>query len=153
MMEHSELKFKHYLNSQKLKYTPERQKIFHEIFNASGHFDADELYFRLQSQNRRVSRATVYRTLDLLVRLGLVRKVCLGDRSSIYENIINWQRHGHLVCLSCGRIQEFVIPELNEALEKVCEEKHFTAQNRCLQISGYCENCQDKSLKLVFERK
>lgn len=146
MMEEAEVHFKDYLSTQKLKYTPERRKIFHEIFNSTDHFDAEELFIRLQTQNKSVSRATVYRTLDLLVKLGLVRKVCLGDKSSLYESIVNWKRHGHLVCLSCGKIQEFTIPRIDQAFEKVCREFNFLAQNRCVQISGYCERCKSESI-------
>ena len=145
-MEQTEQSFRRYLSQQNLKYTPERRKIFKEIFDAQDHFDAEELFVRLRGHQEKVSRATVYRTLELLVKLGLVRKVCLGDRSSLYENNVNWQRHGHLICIECGKIQEFNAPAMEELFEKTCKKYGFFAQNRCIQISGYCEDCKKRSI-------
>ncbi len=144
--EEAELKFRKYLASQKLRYTPERRKIVRAVFSARDHFQADELYMRLKAHNQRVSRATVYRTLDLLVKLGFVQKVCVGDRSSIYQSALNGRRFGHLICLVCGKIQKFELPEIENSVEKVCREFHFVSQNGSVQISGYCETCRNESL-------
>lgn len=146
-MDEYEVRFKEYLAQHNLKYTPERRRIFHEIFSARDHFDADELFMRLRAHNRRVSRATVYRTLDLLVKLGLVRKVCLGDRSSLYENVFHWKRHGHFVCVACGKVQEFQLSGIDERLEAICQEHNFRAKNRCIQISGFCSECQTNGVE------
>lgn len=141
-----EVEFKRYLSARKLKYTPERRKIFKEIFQSNEHFDADQLFGRLKAHDNRVSRATVYRTLDLLLRLGLVTRVCLGEKSALYVNADHWTRHGHLVCISCGRIQEFPVATMEKSLEDACCQHNFSAKSRCIQISGYCEDCTNKSL-------
>lgn len=145
MIEKAESKFREYLSSQSLKYTPERRKIFREIADSREHFAADELYMKLKTHNRRVSRATVYRTLDLLVKLGLVRKVCMGVRSSVYENVLKWKRHGHLVCIKCGKLEEFSLDELESTFSGVCDEFDFEPNNRCVQIFGTCHNCKSNS--------
>ncbi|MFQ5707285.1 MAG: Fur family transcriptional regulator [bacterium] len=141
-MEHVEQQFKEYLAANKLKYTPERRKIFNEVFSSRDRFDADELFVRLRSHSKRVSRATVYRTLDLLIKLGLVRRVCLGDRSALFENVFSWKQHGNLICKACGKIQEFKIKEIEERLEAVCKQNAFEAQSSCIQIFGYCSQCK-----------
>jgi Fur family ferric uptake transcriptional regulator len=145
-MEKPEQQFRKYLASQKLKYTPERRKIFGEILSAKNHFDADELFVRVNDNNtKRVSRATVYRTLDLLVKLGIIRKICLGDTSSLYENIVDVKKHGHLVCLSCRKIIKFELGKIESILGEACNDNQFSPQNRCIQVSGYCEDCLEKS--------
>jgi Fur family ferric uptake transcriptional regulator len=143
-MQEAETKFRRFLAEQKLRYTAERRQIFHEIIRAREHFDADTLLLRLKSKNLPVSRATVYRTLDLLVKLGLLRRTCVGDRSAVYESVVGWARHGHLVCQNCGRVDEFRVPEIDEALDRVCEEAGFDLRNRCLQLFGYCADCRDR---------
>ncbi len=143
-MEEQELKFKKFLSANKLKYTQERKTIFHEIMSTQDHFDAEELLKRLKNKNKTVSRATIYRTLDLLAKLGIIKKVCYGDNASRYWNDIYKNRPGFLVCISCGKIQEFQIPGMEEAIQKVCEESGFQAHNHCMQITGFCQECQKK---------
>lgn len=143
-MKSAERKFRRYLAAQQLRYTAERKQIFEEIIQAQEHFDADALLLKLKSKNLSVSRATVYRTLDLLVKLGLVRKSCVGERSSIYESVLGWVRHGHLVCMNCGRVEEFRVPEIDAALDQICENSGFDLRNRCLQLFGYCADCRDR---------
>ncbi len=145
-MQSAEKKFRRYLAEQNLRYTAERRQIFHEIIRAREHFDADTLLLKIKSKNMSVSRATVYRTLDLLVRLGLLRRTCVGDRSAVYESVVGWARHGHLVCQNCGRVVEFRAPEIDEALDRVCEEAGFDLRNRCLQLFGYCADCRDQAV-------
>ncbi|NIR48865.1 transcriptional repressor [candidate division KSB1 bacterium] len=139
-----ELRFKKYLASQKLKYTPERRRIFKEIIESDKHFAAEELVARLKSQKHRVSRATVYRTLDLLSKLGLVNKVCMGDKPSLYESARSRKRQGRLVCVSCGKIQRFSDSEMNRFLDSVCENFEFRPKSQCIQISGYCQACAEE---------
>lgn len=141
----AEARFRRYLAEQQLRYTAERKEIFHEIIEAQEHFDADSLLLRLRSKNRSISRATVYRTLDLLLKLGLVRKSCVGDRSAVYESVIGWARHGHMVCMNCGRVVEFRVAQIDEALDRVCEESGFDLRNRCVQLFGYCSDCRRRA--------
>ena len=93
-MKQAELAFKSFLSARRLKYTPERRKILEEIFAARDLFDAEQLLRRLKRHNKRVSRATVYRTLELLARLGLVKRVCFSERTSFYENMTNGPHNG-----------------------------------------------------------
>lgn len=133
-----------YLKENNLRATPERLKILDEVMKGSGHFDADELYTRLRTKGVKVSRATVYNTLDVLLECGLISKYRFGENHSRYEKAFGRPRHDHLICLSCGDIIEFVSDRLIKIQEEVCKEKNFKAQNATLQIFGICSKCQKK---------
>ncbi len=145
-MKEVELDFKRYLSSRKLKYTPERQIVLREVLGLTGHFDADGLLLRLKSQRKVVSRATVYRTLDLLVKLGVLRRVCCGDKTSLFENNLAWKPNGHLVCLACGEILQFEVPQqVDKTVHALSKRMSFRPQNRSLEIFGYCDSCYEKA--------
>ena len=131
-----------YLSTNRLRNTPERFKILDEVMKGSGHFDADELHARLRSKGIKVSRATVYNTLDILLQCGLISKYLFGENHSRYEKSFGRPRHDHLICLSCGDIIEFVNEKLSRIQEDVCKENNFRPQNATLQIFGVCEKCQ-----------
>ncbi len=134
--------FVQYLRDNNLKVTKERLMLLEELFNSSGHLDADSLLFQLRNQSKRVSRATIYRTLDLLVQCGLARKSRLGREHYVYEKVTPGKRHDHMVCTSCGRILEFYDTELEDRQRQVCLEHHFLPTFYSLQIQGLCSECQ-----------
>jgi len=135
-------KFANYLKQQGLKWTPEREKIFQEIFATEGHFEAEDLAYRLRKRGTRVSKATVYRTLPLLVKAGLIKEVIHGEKHHHYEHLHGENQHDHLICLKCGKIAEFEEEALRELEEKICKKHHFRPQNVVVEIFGYCKNCQ-----------
>ncbi len=143
----AELAFKEYLASQKLKYTSERREIFKEIMSSDAYFDADDLINRMKTHEKRVSRATVYRTLDLLVRLGILHRLSLGHKTSLYENNLNWKQTGHLVCINCEAVREFKVARtIDEQIWETCGALNFRPQNRSVQVYGLCEACESQSL-------
>lgn len=133
-----------YLKDNNLRATPERFKVLDEVMKGSGHFDADEFYSRLRAKGVEVSRATVYNTLDVLVKCGLIAKYRFGENHSRYEKAFGRPRHDHLICLSCGDIIEFVNEKIGKLQDEVCREKHFKPQNATFQIFGTCSKCQKK---------
>ena len=84
------------------KLTQERTSLVREIFSTHYHFEADELLFKMKQKSVKISRATVYRTLELLVKSGLVRRVHLGEDHYHYEHVRGDSHHDHLVCTACG---------------------------------------------------
>lgn len=130
-----------YLQEKNLRPTKERDAILEEIMHGDGHFDADEFYTRLKNKGLKVSRATVYNTLDLFVDCGLISKYRFGENHSRYERAFGRPRHDHLICLECGDIIEFVSDKMNKIQEEVCGEHRFTLQSSSLQIFGICEKC------------
>lgn len=140
-MENIEL-FHKFLAEKKMKWTPERKAILEEVFASHDHFEADDLLFRLKKKDIRVSRATIYRTLELLVNSQLVRKVSFGEEHTHYEHTYGHKHHDHLVCLKCGSVLEFSNPTIEEIQERVCTDYDFTPDSHCLQIFGYCTKCR-----------
>jgi Fur family ferric uptake transcriptional regulator len=141
-MKRAEKFFVQYLRDNNLKVTKERLMLLEELFGSSGHLDADSLLFQLRSQGKHVSRATIYRTLDLLVQCGLARKSRLGREHYVYEKVTPGKRHDHMVCTGCGKIIEFYDADLDERQRQVCLEHNFRPSFYSLQIQGLCQECQ-----------
>jgi Fur family transcriptional regulator, ferric uptake regulator len=133
---------RHLHSRGKSRATPERASILDEVMQSQGHFDAESLYYRLRSNGVKVSKATVYNTLDLLQECGLVTKYRFADKLSRYEKSFGKPHHHHLICLECGDIVEFVNEKLNRLQEEVCGEKEFTPNSSSVQIFGTCSRCR-----------
>ena len=111
------------LKSEGLRYTDQRQAIWDEIQNSNEHRDAEDIYLKLKERNVKVSRATVYRTIDVLVKNRLVRKMDVGDGRSLYEPRLDDEHHDHMICIDTGNIIEFYNKEL-EDLQDTIAKKH-----------------------------
>lgn len=135
-------RFQSFLQGQGLKVTGERAALVREIFSIHYHFDADELLFKMKEKSVKISRATVYRTLELLVKSGMVRRVHLGEDHYHYEHVTGNSHHDHLICTTCGGVIEFNDPILEARQLEICEKKRFTATFHNLQILGVCDSCR-----------
>lgn len=135
--------FKQTIKNLGLKYTPQREKVFRAILNTKGHFEIEQLVHKIQSKNINVSRATVYRTLDILKELGYVREVIKFKNKTIYEVNLK-EHHDHLICRSCGKIIEFHSDKIEELQDKICKKYKFQPEFHRLEIFGLCEKCQKK---------
>ena len=131
--------FIQYLRENNLKVTQERLALLDEIFATSEHLDADDLLARMKTKHRKVSRATVYRTLDLLVQCGLVRKSRLGREHYFYEKMEPGGGHHHMVCTATGKIIEFWDADLDERLRRICTDHKFRPAFISIQIQGLSE--------------
>lgn len=106
------------LKKEGLRFTEQRKSIWDEITSSDDHREAEDIFLSLRKKNINVSRATVYRTIDVLVKNNLVRKLDIGDAPSKYENKIDSHHHDHMICLETGDIIEFY----NEQLENLQDE-------------------------------
>jgi len=149
LSQRSQKLFIQYLRENNLKVTQERLALLDEIFSTKEHLDADDLLARMKAKKRKVSRATVYRTLDLLVQCGLVRKSRLGSEHYFYEKVQPGKRHDHMVCTHCGKVLEFWDPEIDERQRQICQDHGFRPSFYSIQIQGLCADCQ----KLEQEHK
>ncbi len=140
-----ETRFEAFLRSKKLKLTGERLAILASIFQRESHFDAEALHAQLRTEGGDISRATVYRTLDLLVQSGLVRKNSLGASHANYEAAHGDEHHDHLICLNCNEVVEFYRPDLEELQVGICADHGFKLIHHSLQIFGLCPACKDKA--------
>ncbi len=138
-------KFTDYLTANKCRKTPERYTILDLIYTEPKHFDMDSLYEAMNARNFRVSRATLYNTMQLLLDCKLVLKHQFGRNLSYYERAYNNDFHHHLICTNCGNVQEYKDAELKSAIQgnKI---KRFVPSHYSLYIYGTCSTCV-KNLK------
>lgn len=123
------------------RVTPERLALFREIYSHHSHIDADALLESMQAAGRKISRATLYRNLDLMARYGFVEKRRMGGNRYLYEHVHAGLRHDHLVCSQCGRLVEFVSPGIEAMQREICRAHGFDPDQHTLQIHSLCEDC------------
>ena len=133
--------FLRFLRGRGQRVTSERLALFDEIFSQHGHIDAEELLAGAKSRGLKISRATVYRNLDLLVECGLARKQRLGRNRFLYEHLHGGQQHDHLVCSQCSRVVEFMSPGIAALQAEICRAHGFVPARSTLQITGLCTQC------------
>jgi len=139
----SHSRFRRFLAEHGLRLTTERRRLLEIVLDDARAADADELLARARRAGVSVSRATVYRTLDLLVKSGLVRLAQrpLDGRSARYERVKGSPRHGRLVCLACGRIERLPGDAWKREPDASCTRAGFTPQYHYLEVFGVCRRC------------
>jgi len=139
--------FQAFLQKRGLRRTQERFAVLDAIYDTQEHVDADELYMQLKLQGRRISRATVYNTLNLLLECDLVVRHQFGNNQAKYESAYGYWQHDHLICLDCKAVMEFCDPRMQSIQELVAEIYHFEIKSHALNLYGHCrrEQCVNRS--------
>ncbi len=143
-MEHEEIRgrFEAFLKTRGLKLTSQRDRIFERAFATHEHFSAETLLGWLDAEKgAAVSRATVYRTLEMMVTGGFLEAVDTGGKELLYEHTLGHEHHDHMVCISCGALEEFVDARIEQLQNKACRAADFTPVRHLLRIRGYCKQC------------
>jgi Fur family transcriptional regulator, ferric uptake regulator len=133
-------KFREYLEIRGEKLTRPRRDLVEHIFDSHKHFDADELVRDLEDAGVKVSRASVYRTLPMLVEAGLLRELRLTNRTA-FEHAYGYPSHDHLHCTECNAIIEFANEEIRRLREEIALQHGFRPDNHKFIITGTCSEC------------
>ena len=125
-----------FLKSSASRITQARRIVFDRVFARHDHFRADDLAAELASGENRVSRGTVYRTLDLMTEAGFVQKIRDHDVHAHYEHIYGHGRHHHLICEETGEFIEFSSKVISAEIDRICKENHFKERFHRVVVFG-----------------
>ncbi len=131
--------FINYLRNNNLKVTVERKKLLDEILKLHNHFDADGLYLKFKNENINISRATIYRTLDLLVECGLLTKIKFSNNINQYEQMWDNTHHSHIICKNSGKVIEFIDERIDKITKEIAKKYKLKDYKHNFKIYGVCE--------------
>ncbi len=136
--------FREFLEKKGCKFTKERAVILKEVFADHGHFDPDDLLIKMRKKGIRVSKASIYRTLPLLLECGLIEQVLKVDKHAHYEHTFGHGHHDHLICIRCGKVIQLFSEKLERLQGQLCKKENFRCVSHTLEMKGYCKKCEGK---------
>ena len=130
-----------------LRFTNSRLQVLKAIYDRHDHFEVNEVYLDLKRKDANVSRASVYRTIPLLLEAGLIRESIFTDKHKHYEHVLGHKHHEHLICEKCGKVIEFEDSNLEQALAEICRKRGFEINTHKIEVTGRCRNCKHNRRK------
>ena len=143
--------FRRYLREQGLPVTAQREAVAQVVFGNAGHLSVEDIEGALKRQGERIGKATIYRTMEILVRSGLVTEHDFGEGFKRYEHLFGHQAaHAHLVCTSCSDVTEIRSPDLLRLQEESARGHGFAPSRYRMEIYGLCASCQSRGVTLDY---
>ena len=140
---HKELtRFSNFLKKEGYKITNQRLLVAEKIFNTNQHFTVDSLTDGLKNHKNEISRATIYRIVSLIVDSGQLIEHPFGQNVKYYEHIPETEHHDHLVCVKCGKIQEFECESIERTQNEIAEDHGFEILRHRHELYGHCASCR-----------
>lgn len=147
MIEEIQERLNQFIQKKGMRATPQRNTIVATIFKSDEHFTADELWERIRKSNLKASRATVYRTISLLVEAGLLSEIDLGNDQKTYDpNFNDKPSHNHLICIDCGKVLEFEDAHLELLNDCLTRRMGFRPKRQSIRIEANCEELRTKGI-------
>ncbi|MBX7056855.1 MAG: transcriptional repressor [Leptospirales bacterium] len=136
--------FSNYLKRKGLKITSQRLLVAEKIFGIHEHFTVDSLAETLKERRGEISRATIYRIVSVMVEAGLLTEHNFGQNARYYEHIPGHEHHDHILCLDCGRIDEFVSQKIEDLQTQIASEHGYDLAEHSLNLYGRCRDWKEK---------
>jgi Fur family ferric uptake transcriptional regulator len=144
--------FRRYLREQGLPVTQQREAVAEVVFESTAHMSVEDIEASLKDQGERIGKATIYRTMEILVRSGLVEERDFGEGFKRYEHLFGQQpAHAHLICTSCSEVMEIQSPDLLRLQEAAAQEHSFLPTRRRMEIFGLCSACQASGVTVSYQ--
>ena len=135
-------KFEEYLQTKKLRVTRQRLEILRRAWDGHHHFTAEQMLAWARQNEPGISRATVYRTLLLMVEGGFLGSLERGKSKTLYEHVLGHSHHDHMVCTNCKKVEEFHNDSIEKLQEEVAQDHSFEITHHRMTLFGVCSECQ-----------
>ena len=137
--------FERFLRKNEFKITDQRLLVAEKVFSLQTHFTVDSLFDLFQEKRGKISKATLYRILSLMVEAKVLREHYFGKDYKFYEQILGRHgNHNHIICTNCNKIIEFLSDEIENLQNEVVKRHNFQLKERVLNLYGYCSECQNE---------
>jgi Fur family ferric uptake transcriptional regulator len=136
--------FRRYLREHALPVTAQREQVASIVLESRAHLSVEDIEQQLRARGARIGKATVYRTLDILARSGMISERDFGEGFRRYERVPGHPHHEHLICVRCGKVVEFTNERLERLKALVAEEYGFEHHHHRLDIYGLCRECRQR---------
>lgn len=134
------------LRQHDYKFTPQRRVVIHTIASSHDHLTPGAIYEKVHQEHPNIGLVTIYRTLDILAKLGLICELHAGGSCRSYTTGAS-EHHHHLICTNCGKVVDFSGYDLSQLEQRLSLETGFEIEDHLLEFVGLCQACQKELIR------